>query len=484
MSAASWILLTCLVLLPAGDEVDNPWQKEAPAVIRRAEERSTVAALQAGLDAAWRADHWQAGLRLARRALDKYPDEAKLHGAVIRALWRAGRVQEAERLAAQVATDTTDRVALRALIVITLARGQLEDAARWGARLEQVGAASAEDWHHVYAARFAAGKLEGLPELLHKLEAKLNPKDGYPTSHMVESVEGLAAYLEAVGPAPLNQVKQCGAAPLTPLVLLNLPSCDVLINGRGPYRMVLDTGGSIMIALDQTVADEIGLKSVAKASVRGVSGKQETGQVLIDELRIGGIVCRRVVTRTFDVRSAIMNAADGILGTGIFADARMKLDFIQGQLTISPSRDAADTGAPADLRLVGDAKLMALVQVQDEPGVALLDTGADAVALAPSSLKRFFPERPVQRLNLGIGIGVGTDQTAQISVNSGVKFVLAGRTFARYGGLGLDMLDDVLGPVLGLQADALVGMPTFREMRSVTVDFPKCRMWIEWLPRD
>jgi len=472
------------VLVPAGDETDNPWKREAPAVIRRAETSGTVKALQEGLDAAWRADNWQAGLRLARRALDKHPKEAGLRGQVTRALWRAGRVAEAERVAEQIAADTQDRVALRTMIVITLARGQIEDAGRWGARLEAVGAESAEDLHHGFAARYAAGKLEGLPELLRKLEKQLNPKDGYPTSHMMESIEGLAAYLQAVGPEPLNQVKQTGSAPIAPLVMVNLPSCDVLINGHGPYRMVLDTGGSIMLALDQTVADEIGLKSLAKASVRGVSGKQETGQVLIDELRIGDIVCRRVVTRTFDVRSAVMNAADGILGTGIFADARMKLDFSQGQLTISTSTDAPGSGAPADLRLVGDAKLMALVEVQDESGVALLDTGADAVALAPSSLKHFFPDRPVQKLNLGIGIGVGTDQTPQISLNSGVKLALAGRTFPHYGGLGLDMLDDVLGPVLGMQADMLLGMPTFREMRTLTVDFPRSKMWIEWLQAD
>ncbi|HPM22805.1 MAG TPA: hypothetical protein PLP66_02795 [Phycisphaerae bacterium] len=43
------------------------------------------------------------------------------------------------------------------------------------------------------------------------------------------------------------------------------------------------------------------------------------------------------------------------------------------------------------------------------------------------------------------------------------------------------MLDDVLGPVLGVRIDILIGMPAFREMKSCTVDFPHGRMWVDWL---
>ena len=44
------------------------------------------------------------------------------------------------------------------------------------------------------------------------------------------------------------------------------------------------------------------------------------------------------------------------------------------------------------------------------------------------------------------------------------------------------MLDTVLSPVLGVQIDVLLGMTTMRDMRSLTIDYPRCRMWIEWLP--
>jgi len=38
-----------------------------------------------------------------------------------------------------------------------------------------------------------------------------------------------------------------------------------------------------------------------------------------------------------------------------------------------------------------------------------------------------------------------------------------------------------LSPMLGIQTDALVGMPVLRDMRTLTVDFAHSKMWVEWL---
>jgi hypothetical protein len=469
-----------MLLFPAGPQADNPWKEKVPVAVKHAQSKGTVAALQEAFDVTWRADDWQAGAQLAEQALKKHAKQASLRGLVARALWRAGRVAEAEKVAREIPPDTSDRVALRTALEIELARGEPQRAAKLAARLEKLTPHTAEDLYELYSARFAENHLAGLPELLRKAEQLSDARNGYPETFVAEAIEGVADFMAAVGAAPLNQVTQTGAAPMPPLVMLNLPSCDVVINGRGPYRMVVDTGGSIMVALDQTVADEIGLKSLGTATVRGVSGKQETGQVLIDDLRIGTIQCRRVVTRTFDVRGAIMNAADGVIGTGIFWPARLTLDFAGGQLVVSPSRDEPAPGSPIDLRLVSDAKLIALVKLEGQSAVALLDTGADVAALSVSRLKRLFPDHNVETVSPGMALGVGGDQTPKISLGAGVKLEIAGRTYDNYGGLALDVLDDVLSPAIGLQTDILLGMPLFRDMKTCTVDFPKCKMWIDW----
>ena len=470
-----------MLLLPGGEPPENPWKEKVAPAVARADSRPTVAALHDALDVAWRADDWEAGLKMAELALRRHADEPELLGMIVRGLWRGGRIADAEHLATKITPDRKDRVALRVGLELSLTRGELARAEKLAARLEDLKPHTAEDLYQLFGLRLMSNRLTGAADMLRQAERLTDPNEGYPETYVAEAINGVADFLEAVGPQPLNQIEKHGSAPMPPLVLLNLPSCDAYINGRGPFRLIVDTGGSITLALDQTVADEIGLKSVATATIRGVSGKQESGQVLVEELRIGDIVCRRVVTRTFDVHGAIMNAADGIIGTGVFWGGRMTLDFARGELVIGPSQDEPGPGRAAELRLVSDAKLVVPVTLEGQPGVALLDTGADAVALAPSRLKKLFPDREVEIFAPGLALGVGSGKGPEISLGRGVKLEFAGRTFENYGGLGLDVLDDVLSPVMGIQTDILLGMPTFREMKSCTVDFPKCRMWIEWM---
>ncbi len=482
MFASSLFVVVMMLLFPAGQQPDNVWKDKVPDALARAQARGTVPALREAFDIAWRADDWQAGLKLAGLASEKAVNKLALRGRIVRALWRSGHISEAEALAAEIPADTTDNVALRMLIAMHLTRGENEKARRMTAALAARSSNDVEDLYQVFGTRLALNELEGVADLIRAAQRLTDPAHGYPETFVAEALDGVAEFLDAIGTQPLNQVTQHGAAPMPPLVLLSLPSCQVMINGHGPYRMVVDTGGSIMLSLDETVAAEIGLKSIAKATVRGVSGKMETGQCLIDELRIGGIKCRRVMTRTFDVRGAIMNAADGIIGTGIFAHDRLRLDFADGQLIVSPSRAEAGPGREVDLRLVADAKLMVPVTLEGQPAVALLDTGADAVAVSPSRLRSLFPDREIKKFDTGLALGVGSGKGPEISLGAGVELDFAGRKFKNYGGLGLDVLDDVLSPGLGMQTDILIGMPTFRRTKSCTIDYQRCRMWIDWLP--
>jgi predicted aspartyl protease len=473
------IMTVAFFLIPGPQETKNPWIERVAPARQKAEQAGTVEAYLEALDIAWRADDWQAGITLAQAALEKHPGAAELVGSAMRAMWRGGRIREAERLAERVPADTSDRVALTLLCLIHLARG---DAARAGAaadRLEAVKPESSADWAALAAVRLEQNRLERLATLVRQAERAADPNNGYPDALIAESYEGLAEFLEKVGHEPFNRIVAYGESALPVLGLVNLPSCEVLINGRGPFRLIVDTGGSIGLSLDEEVAREIGLKSVADATIRGVSGKDRSGQALVDELKLGEIRVRRVLTRIFGVRAAAANLADGILGTGVFASGRLTMDFVQARLIVSPSSEQAGAGESVELRIVGDAKLMALVPLNGESAVALLDTGADACAVAPTRLRALYPDREVRTVGAA-GIGVGQGEAAQLSLAPGVDFTLGGRKFQNFGGLGLDVLDTVLSPVLGVQTDLLIGMALFRDMKTATVDFPRCRMWVDW----
>jgi len=471
---------TAFFFLVAAQQPENPWKARVPAAVSTARQDSTPKAYCSALDTAWRADDWQMGLELARESLEKWPESSELRGRQARALWRAGHIAAAEGLAARIPPDTTDHVALRTRVQIDSARGNLPAAATAAERLSELPPLAAEDLFAILSVRLAENCLTGLPELIRRIEQSADVANGYPENYLVEQLDGLAEFFEVVGSAPLNQIARFGEAAMPVMPLINLPGCQVMINGRGPYKMLVDTGGSIMLSLDQAVAAELGLKSIAEATIHGIGGREQSGQTLVEELTIGEVRCKRVITRTFDLRKSIAYAADGILGTGIFAESRMTLDFERGRLRVAPACDAPGQGREAQLRIVGDGKLLTPAVVNGTPLVGLLDSGADVFALSPARLEKLFPGRRIKSI-AAFTMGVGGDAQPNISMMPSVTLEIAGRKFDDHGGLGLDVLDTLLSPMLGIQTDALVGMPVLRDMRTLTVDFAHSKMWVEWL---
>ena len=480
MKSMAVFVVTVMFLFPAGPEPENPWKDKVPAAVQKAERTRTIAAYRQALDVTYRADDWQAALKLARAALAEYPNEPTLSGRIARALWRGGRIEEAERVVDTIAADATDRVALTSSIEIQLARGAYAKATDAARRLERLGPKSALEYYYLLAMRMEEDRLEGLPALLRKAARLIDPANGYPEIYLEEMLDGLPEFFDAIGPEPINQITSHGSAEMPMIPLIRLPYCLATINGEGPYRLIVDTGGSITLSLDDDIARELELKSLGTASIRGISGKQDSEQALVNELRIGEIACRRVMTRTLELPDMITMAADGIIGTGLFARGRMMLDFEHARIVVSPSSDKPAPGSRADVRIVGDAKLIAPLKLEDRYAVALLDSGADVAALSPTVLEELFPDREFASISAA-GLGVGEGDAAGIMLAPGVKLELWGRTFDNYSGLGLDVLDTLLGPILGVQTQVLLGMPIFREMNSWTVDYPRRRMWVEWI---
>ena len=177
---------------------------------------------------------------------------------------------------------------------------------------------------------------------------------------------------------------------------------------------------------------------------------------------------------------ALEMAADGIIGTGVFERGRMTLDFGRARLVVARSSERDAAGNAVELRIVGDAKLMAPIQLQDQYAIALLDSGADVAAVSPVRLRELFPDQPLTTVPIA-GLGVGEGEGPGITMSPGVKLELWGRTYDNYSGMGLDVIDTLLSPILGVQTQVLLGMPIFRDMNSWTIDYPRRRMWVEWV---
>lgn len=480
MNLISCFMVPVMLFLTPGDEAANPWKDKVPAAVTKAENSPTHANFRAALDVAYRADDWRAGVKLARAALKQHPANCSLQGPAARALWRAGAMEEAERVVDAISKDTDDRVGLTAIIEIEMARGRLDRARAAAKRLDKLGPKSALELYYVAGQRMADDQLDDIVPLLRKTAKLVDADNGYPETFLAEALDGLPEFFEAIGTEPFNQIARHGSADMPLVAALGLPYCDAIINGKGPYRLILDTGGSITLSIDDDIAEELGLESLGVASIRGVSGKQDSHQSLIEELRLGEITCRRVMARTFDMPDVMEPLADGIIGMGILQRARVTLDFEHARLVTAPSAATPAPGKRAELRIIGDAKLITPLLVQDEPALALLDSGAgNVVAVSPSRLKKLFPDKDLKPLPAA-SVGVGEGGSADIYVAPGVDMKFWDRQYEDYAGMGLGVLDSLLSPILGMQTDVLLGMPVFREMKSWTIDYPKRQMWVEW----
>jgi predicted aspartyl protease len=109
----------------------------------------------------------------------------------------------------------------------------------------------------------------------------------------------------------------------------------VMINGRGPFRLVLDTGASDS-AITAAVASRLQLPPDLSHSVRllGVAGSAIVPTVRADSLSVGDL---GIAPATLPIVADALGGAEGVLGTAGLTDKRIDIDFRHDRITISRS---------------------------------------------------------------------------------------------------------------------------------------------------
>lgn len=166
----------------------------------------------------------------------------------------------------------------------------------------------------------------------------------------------------------------------------------VRIEGRGPYRFIVDTG-SERTAISRELADELGLDAGRTATVHSMTEISRIGTVVIPELEVG----RRTVS---DIHAPALErrhlGAEGLLGIDSLQSQRVVLDFVRGEMTVSPSR--REEGPWPDDTIVVNARsryghLMLVDAAFDGERVwVIVDTGAQ-ITVANSALRRRLERR-------------------------------------------------------------------------------------------
>jgi len=113
------------------------------------------------------------------------------------------------------------------------------------------------------------------------------------------------------------------------------PFVMVTVNGKGPFRFVVDTGTGGDAFVSAELADQLHLPESGYVHLSDPSkqGAQRVPLVIMDTLQVAGVVFTGVKAIRHTLSSADGNC-DGLLGFGLFRDYLLTLDYPHRRITL------------------------------------------------------------------------------------------------------------------------------------------------------
>jgi hypothetical protein len=153
------------------------------------------------------------------------------------------------------------------------------------------------------------------------------------------------------------------------LLLTKHMAVQIKVNGKGPYRVIFDTGAPVTL-LSTKIGKETGLMGKDGKGL-GFSLFGPVGQGKIQTLEVGNLKAEGVSALVMDhptvnVMSSIFGPIEGIVGFPFFARYRMTLDYQKQEMTFVPN--GYD---PPDVMQALMATVMGLQRTKPEPKVIL-----------------------------------------------------------------------------------------------------------------
>jgi len=166
----------------------------------------------------------------------------------------------------------------------------------------------------------------------------------------------------------------------------------VYVNGRGPLRLVLDTGASSS-ALTAEAAERLGLslEHARKVLLRGVTGAKETSMIDVDRIEVGDLTVEPARLLVID---DAFGGAEGVLAGRGLGDRRIEIEFRKDHIDIRRSKNqrAPPGFTVLPVKLIRGHVPTVEVVVGRVHAKAIIDTGAQQttgnLALREALLKR------------------------------------------------------------------------------------------------
>lgn len=327
---------------------------------------------------------------------------------------------------------------------------------------------------------FSYAHLLQLPERLDALRRYLTLAAHYAEAERLEDVRRQIGVEEQVGGRELGLLASPYQRVEIPLVVLphdegNIRGfgVPVSINGSRPLRLLLDTGASGII-LRAKAARKAGVERLAETVVRGIGdgGDRETYGAIAAEVRIGNLVFDDYLLDVAD-RSAL-HGEDGIIGTDVFADFLVTLDFRRRKLVLNPLPGGRPKrGQTCDRQVLSDFipvfrvshLFLVATKISDTmPVLFILDTGASSTMISTKAASAATRVRADSNTRLR---GV-SGSVRRVSRAEDVMLEFAGFRQRNRNAIALDL--NHLSKETGIEVSGLLGLPLLQAF-TITLDY-------------
>jgi predicted aspartyl protease len=249
----------------------------------------------------------------------------------------------------------------------------------------------------------------------------------------------------------------------------------VLINGEGPFRLVLDTGASRSAILPR-VAEALKLPiAVDSVQLRGVTGSAVASSITADTLEVGDLILQGA---RMPIVSDVFGGADGVLGAEGLTDKRIIIDFKRDRISIrySHGQEAPPGFLPLPFKFEENRGMRIPVVIAGVRVVGLIDTGAQAtvgnLALRAALARRRKEATPEEASIIGV------TQDIQQADRARIPSVFAGDLLVRNADIMFADLHIFDHWGLSSQPAMLIGMDILGVLDTLIIDYSRSELQI------
>ncbi len=228
-------------------------------------------------------------------------------------------------------------------------------------------------------------------------------------------IRGLIEFYRYLGMTKLHRTSGQEVSNVPFELLHNRPFLNVMVNGKGPLRLVVDTGASLSVISDKAAA-KLGIRAVARggnARAVGGTGSFPIIYTVLNQIAIGEAKIEMVPAYIRTVHSAADTPegerADGYIGLSVLSNYAVTIDYQGRMLTLdrtAPHEEKPPAENPAADLILSDAVPLSNITVpirstsgglasteahlpsMDLPLNFIIDTGASVTVVSKAVVKR------------------------------------------------------------------------------------------------